>query len=99
MITPGRRPGRPGATSGSAGCGPARSPRLRRPAALLLAAGLALTGVREGRAAVTGLAVAVEAAVDTGLNGLAEALGMTLRHGRVLPADGALVNELLHKGR
>ncbi|MFF5970801.1 hypothetical protein ACFY7C_04665 [Streptomyces sp. NPDC012769] len=67
--------------------------------ALLVAAGLALTGVREGRAAVTGFAVAVESTVDTGLNGLAEALGVPLRHGRVLPADGALINELLHKGR
>ncbi|GAA3388248.1 hypothetical protein GCM10017752_07880 [Streptomyces roseoviridis] len=58
-----------------------------------------MTGVREGRAAVTGLAVTVEAAVDTGLDGLAEALGVPLRHGRVPPADGALVNALLHKGR
>ncbi|MFB9557099.1 hypothetical protein [Streptomyces roseoviridis] len=41
----------------------------------------------------------VEAAVDTGLDGLAEALGVPLRHGRVPPADGALVNALLHKGR
>ncbi|MFI8965993.1 hypothetical protein ACIGO8_28220 [Streptomyces sp. NPDC053493] len=67
--------------------------------ALVLAAGLAVTGVREGRTAVTALAVAAEAAVDTGLKGLAEVLGVTLRHGRVLPADGALINELLHKGR
>ncbi|MFF8605232.1 hypothetical protein ACF06X_04775 [Streptomyces sp. NPDC015346] len=66
---------------------------------LLIAAGLALTGVREGRAAVVGLTVAVEAAVDTGLTTLATVLGVPLRHGRVLPSDGALINELLNKGR
>ncbi|MEV5969645.1 hypothetical protein [Streptomyces sp. NPDC051921] len=65
---------------------------------LVVAAGLLVTGVREGRAAVTALAVAVEAAVDTGLKGLAEVLGVPLRHGRVLPADGTLINELLNKG-
>lgn len=67
--------------------------------AAVVAAGLALTGVREGRVAVVALTEAVEAAVDTGLRGLAEVLGVPLRHDRVLPADGALINELLNKGR
>ncbi|WP_328484934.1 hypothetical protein [Streptomyces zaomyceticus] len=67
--------------------------------ALMIAASLLLTGWREGRAAVVRLGEAVEAAVDTGLRGLAEVLGVPLRHGRVLPADGVLINELLNKGR
>ncbi|MFE5484780.1 hypothetical protein [Streptomyces sp. NPDC056527] len=67
--------------------------------AAVIAAGLAVTGWREGRSAVVGLVEAVESAVDTGLRGLAEALGVPLRHGRVLPADGTLINELINKGR
>ncbi|MCX5443912.1 hypothetical protein [Streptomyces sp. NBC_00063] len=67
--------------------------------AVVIAAGLLLTGWREGRAAVAGLIEAVEAAVDTGLRGLAETLGVPLRHGWVHHADGVMINELLNKGR
>jgi hypothetical protein len=65
----------------------------------LIATALAVSGWRAGQGSVRVLGETIEATVDTGLNGLAAALGVDLRHGRVRTAEGAEINELLNKGR
>ncbi|MFJ9682026.1 hypothetical protein ACIRP2_28855 [Streptomyces sp. NPDC101194] len=64
-----------------------------------LPVGLAMTliGCRRGRAAAAALADLVEAAVDTQQRQLAEALGIELPHGRVTPAEGLRINDVLNK--
>jgi len=65
----------------------------------LIAVALAASGWQAGLGSVRVLGETIEATVDTGLNGLAAALGVGLRHGRVRPAEGTEINELLNKGR
>jgi hypothetical protein len=43
------------------------------------------------------LADLVEAAVDTYQRPLADALGVDLPHGRITPAEGARINDILNK--
>jgi hypothetical protein len=51
-----------------------------------------------GRTAVTLFATVVEATVDTHLHRLAAALGVAAPHGRITPAEGAVINDQINKG-
>jgi hypothetical protein len=65
--------------------------------ALALGAIVVLVGYRRGRKSGAALADVVEAAVDTHQRQLAEALGVDLPHGRVTPAEGLRINDVLNK--
>ncbi|GAB2883237.1 hypothetical protein [Streptomyces mayteni] len=65
--------------------------------ALPAGAALVLVGWRRGRASGAALADLVEAAVDTHQRQLAEALGFDLPHGRITPAEGLRINDVLNK--
>jgi hypothetical protein len=58
---------------------------------------MGLVGWRRGRASGAALADLVEAAVDTHQRQLAEALGVDLPHGRITPAEGLRINDMLNK--
>ncbi|WP_031516973.1 hypothetical protein [Streptomyces sp. NRRL F-5123] len=65
----------------------------------VVAAALLASGWRAGLRGAGVLGETIEATVDTGLNGLAAALGVRLPHGRVRPDEGTEIDELLNKGR
>ncbi|MGK5692000.1 hypothetical protein ACSNOJ_03645 [Streptomyces sp. URMC 128] len=65
--------------------------------ALAGGAALVLVGYYRGRASGAALADLVEAAVDTHQRQLAEALGIDLPQGRVTPAEGLRINDVLNK--
>lgn len=56
-----------------------------------------LVGRQRGRASCAALADLVEAAVDTHQCQLAEALGVELPQGRITPAEGLRINDVLNK--
>jgi hypothetical protein len=65
--------------------------------ALPVGAVLGLVGRSRGRASGAVLADLVEAAVDIHQRQLAEALGVDLPHGRITPAEGLRINDMLNK--
>ncbi|WP_314178218.1 hypothetical protein [Streptomyces winkii] len=65
--------------------------------ALLVGGLTVLVGHRRGLASGAALADLVEAAVDNHQRQLAEALGVGLPHGRVTPAEGLQINDILNK--
>jgi hypothetical protein len=66
--------------------------------ALLIGAAVFATAWRRGRTTAATLADLVEATVDTHHRALADSLGIALPHGRLTPAESALINDQLHKG-
>lgn len=66
------------------------------PAAMVGLVVVAVGHVR-GRSSGAALADLVEAAVDTHQRPLAETLGVDLPHGRITPAEGARINDILNK--
>ncbi|GIG62564.1 hypothetical protein Lfu02_69360 [Longispora fulva] len=66
---------------------------------LLIALGLSVTAWLRASSAIRAFSQLVEATVDTQLRTLADVLGVLLPHSRVMPAQGAIINELLNKGR
>lgn len=58
---------------------------------------IVLIGCRGGRASGAAVADLVEAAVDTHQLQLAEVLGIDLPHGRITPAEGLRINDVLNK--
>lgn len=66
-----------------------------------LAIGLALVlaAWRGARTRILVVSTLIEATVDTNLCTLATALGVDLPHRRVMPPQGAEINEVLNKGR
>ncbi|MEU6496865.1 hypothetical protein ABZ890_41940 [Streptomyces sp. NPDC046984] len=65
--------------------------------ALPVGAVLGLVGRHRGRDSGAALADLVEAAVDLHQRQLAEALGIALPHGRITPAEGLQINDMLNK--
>ncbi|WP_133305540.1 hypothetical protein [Streptomyces sp. AcE210] len=67
--------------------------------ALIIGAIVLTVGCIRGRLSVDALALLVEATVDTHIHSLAQVLGVSLPHGRVTPAEGLWIDEILRKAR